>query len=461
MNLFEKNMDQKIITKIKAANNFFRIKWLILIWVLIFGIYPSHVQATQINDQLHVDGEVRLRYELMGGFNDKIYGETSAVGESQDEYLLSRIRLSMIYKFTPGLLFKISMQDARAMDWGFNDSDWYSKEFGMENNPQKDHLELHHTYLQASDIGGSPFTLTLGRQKIAYGDNRIFGPGEWKNSGKWIWDALKLSYSKGNHFIDFFYGSSMLHDPNEFSLSHRWGYEGFGIYAHYALETVSIEPVLAYKHNDNGNTTYHSLTHYYAGVRLYDNIGNFFYNGTYIRQFGEQVSNEGTKSDVDAYGWHLDAGYNFMLGSVKLKTGAGYSYASGDDSSTPDIEKFDAIFGASDKYYGRMNLMEWSNLKDAVLLLVVSPNKNINIKIEYHCFKLADKSDKWRSYRNQTGANEDDLGSEIDAVLGYNVNKNIKIQTGYGHFWPGDFIIQNVPAHNRSDWYFFQSTFIF
>ncbi|MBN2420594.1 MAG: alginate export family protein [Deltaproteobacteria bacterium] len=427
---------------------------------LLTVIYAPQGWAMDINEKLSLDGELRLRYEMMDGFNDKTYGETVKSGEGHDGYLLNRIRLGMIYKHNADILLRISMQDSRAFDWGFNDSNWYSKEFGMENNPQKDYLELHHTYLQISDIGGSSLTLTLGRQKIAYGDNRIFGPGEWKNSGKWVWDALKFSFSKGKHFIDLFYGASMLHDSNEFSLSHRWGYEGFGIYAHYAWETGSIEPVLAYKHNDNGNTSYHSLTHCYAGVRLYDDIGKIFYNGTYIRQFGEQVSVAGTKHDVDAYGWHLDAGYNFMLGSVKLKTGAGYSYASGDDSSTPDIERFDSVFGASDKYYGRMNLMGWSNLKDAELFLVVSFHKNINVKIEYHSFKLADRSDKWRSYRNQTGLSEDDLGSEIDAVLGYSVNKNINIQTGYGHFRPGDFIKNNVPAHNQSDWFFFQMTIL-
>lgn len=102
----------------------------------------------------------------------------------------------------------------------------------------------------------------------------------------------------------------------------------------------------------------------------------------------------------------------FMLGNVKLKTGAGYSYASGDDSSTSDIERFDGVFGASDKYYGRMNLMSWSNLRDAELFIIVSPLKNINVRIEYHRFELADKSDKWRSYRNQTGISGDDLGSK-------------------------------------------------
>lgn len=458
MDRLEKSLSRIII--IKRFYEFFRIKLLISGWILLSGIYPSQVWATQINEQLFINGEIRLSYELMDGFNDKVYGEAVAEGKSHDGYLLSRIRIAMIYAFTPNLLFKISIQDARTIDWEFNDNNWYSKEFGMKNNPQKDYLELYHTYIQASNIGGSPFTLTLGRQKIAFGDMRIFGPGEWKNSGKWVWDALKLSYSKGKNFIDFFYGASMLHDPGEFSLLHRWGYEGFGIYAHYAWEKGIIEPVLAYKHNDNGNSSYHSLTHYYIGVRLYDDVAGFFYNGTYIRQFGEQISLDGKKSDVDAFGWHLDAGYNFRIIGSDLKAGAGYTYASGDDSSTPDIERFDGVFGASDKYYGRMNLMKWSNLKDTELFLIVSLMKKIKAKIEYHKFKLANKSDKWRVYRNHYGAWEDDLGSEIDVVLGYDIKKNIKFQTGYGHFSPGDFIKKNVPAQNPSDWFFFQMTIL-
>ena len=147
MDRLEKSLSRIII--IKRFYEFFRIKLLISGWILLSGIYPSQVWATQINEQLFINGEIRLSYELMDGFNDKVYGEAVAEGKSHDGYLLSRIRIAMIYAFTPNLLFKISMQDARTIDWEFNDNNWYSKEFGMKNNPQKDYLELYHTYIQA------------------------------------------------------------------------------------------------------------------------------------------------------------------------------------------------------------------------------------------------------------------------------------------------------------------------
>ncbi len=433
---------------------------LALLLLLLATTFIPQGWAAQIDDQWSAYAEMRLRYELMNGFNDKEYGENPKLGDSHDGYLLSRIRLGTTYAFTPNLLVKVSIQDSRAIEWDFNENDWYNKEFGMIHNPQEDKFELYHTYLEAKNLAGLPLTLITGRQKIAYGDMRVFGPGEWKNSGKWIWDAAKLSYAKNGHFLDFFYGATMLHEPDDFSLSHRWGYIGAGIYGHYAWEKGAVEPMLVYKHNRDGESKYDSLTHYYAGLRVYDDdIGSFFYNGTYIMQWGEYTALSGTQSDVDAYGWHLDAGYTFKTGKSKIKIGGGYTYATGEDKDTDDIEKFDAVFGASDKYYGRMNLMTWSNLKDAEAFIIAFPLEKLKIKAEYHRFRMADKSDKWRSYKNGTGIDEDHLGDEVDILASYGLSENIALQAGYSHFWPGSFIEENVPADNESDWFFFQATF--
>ncbi len=438
--------------------NLIRMKLCFLGVLFLLIVLTPQALAAKEEDKLSFDGEVRLRYEKMDGFNAKAYGDTVTSGESHDGFVLSRIRLGMTYNYNPYLLFKISIQDARAFEWGFNDSDWYNREFGMKNNPQKDHLEIYHTYVQLSNINGLPLVITIGRQKMSYGDNRVFGPGEWGNAGKWVWDAAKFSLSKGDHFVDIFYGGSMLHDPNEFSLSHRWGYEGLGIYGHYAWTKGGIEPILAYKHNDNGNASYQSLKHYYAGFRVYDDdVAGFFYNGTLIRQLGEQVTVSGVKRDVDAYGWHLDAGYGFKMFGEKAKMGAAYSYATGDDKSTQDIERFDSVFGASDNFYGRMNLMQWSNLKDAEIFFIFSPIKNLKIKTEYHRFKIEDKGDKWGQYVNGVLVNEDHLGDEFDIVATYDHTKKFQLQAGYGHFWPGDFVEANIPTGRSSDWFFLQT----
>jgi hypothetical protein len=430
--------------------------------LLLGALYAAGAEAAQVNDDWSVDAEVRLRFESMDGFNDKQYGDNVTTGKSKDNYLLSRIRLGTTYRLNPDLLVKVSFQDARIVDWGFEDAQWYNKEFGLIHNPMEDQLELYHTYLQASNLGGVPLTLTLGRQRIAYGDKRVFGPGEWKNSGKWIWDAAKASYKTGEHFVDIFIGKTMLHDPDTFSLDHRWGYTGAGLYGHYAWEKGAFEPILAYKHNDDGEQKYEELTHYYAGFRLYDdNLRNFFYNATLMQQWGEQTKLGGTEVDVDAMGWHVDAGYKLSNNFGNAKFGIGYTYATGDDAGTSDVETFDAVFGASDKYYGRMNLMKWSNLKDTELFASFSPMKKVKVKAEYHRFEVEDEAAKWRIYKNPAGSDETHLGDEFDIVAKYGFSKSLAFQAGYAHFWPGDFIEQNVPSDSDADWFFLQSTFKF
>src|SRR4030042_5105746 len=125
---------------------------------------------------LNVDGEMRLRYEMFDNFNDKYYGANPSKGEAKDVFLLSRIRLSLDYKTTDTLSARLSMQDARTFGWGFTHEDWYSRGFSMEDNPQEDYLDLSEAYIKKS-FNQLPVVLIAGRQRITYGDGRVFGPG--------------------------------------------------------------------------------------------------------------------------------------------------------------------------------------------------------------------------------------------------------------------------------------------
>ncbi|MDD3477211.1 MAG: alginate export family protein, partial [Sulfurimonas sp.] len=215
------------------------------------------------------DAQIRLRFESFDNMNEKYYGSKPKVGEGHDSYLMTRIRLGLNYEFNDNWSAKVSLQDARVFDWGFTSDDWYNKEFGQVHSSQSDSFELSKTYLKYEN---SNLAITVGRQSISYGDARVFGPGEWKNAGKWIWDATKVSLKDGEHFLDFFYGATMLHDPDQFSLNHRHGYYGGGVYGHYVYkEHAAFEPIFAYKQNRKENELYNSLESFYVGARVYDN----------------------------------------------------------------------------------------------------------------------------------------------------------------------------------------------
>jgi hypothetical protein len=387
----------------------------------------SALCAGYLNAQTEVDAEIRLRFEKFNNVNDKFYGENPKLGSSKDDYLLSRVRLGITHSFDDNFKAKVSIQDSRVFGWGFDDKDWYNREFGIQNNPQQDEIELSQTYLEYKVSG---FKTTLGRQRIAYGDNRVFGPSEWKNSGKWVWDALKVSYKNGNNFIDVFYGGTMLHEPNQFSLNHRHGYMGAGVYGHYEYKKdAAFEPILAYKYNDDGNELYKDMRNYYFGFRAYDkNIMNIFYDMTYIKSTGEKTSLNSTKIDTDSYGYHAQLGYSFK--DIATKVAFAYTYAD---------EKFDAVFGASDKYYGRLNLFGWSNIKDYELYTVIKPIKGLKFKLEYHKFYADEPTSKWKSYTIASMKN-DYYGDEVDLIANYKYSKNIGLLLGLSYFKAGDFI---------------------
>jgi hypothetical protein len=61
-----------------------------------------------------------------------------------------------------------------------------------KSNPMEDLWDIRQAYFEWKTIGGSRLDLKLGRQQISYGDQRIFGPGLWGNTGRWAWDAALM-----------------------------------------------------------------------------------------------------------------------------------------------------------------------------------------------------------------------------------------------------------------------------
>lgn len=380
--------------------------------------------------------EVRERAEYLDNFNDKYYGTAPKVGDSSDAFLLSRVRVGLAGQFSEQFSGKVSLQDSRALDWGFHDQDWKDGEFaGIINNPQDDPLELGETWLQYKN--GS-FAAQAGRQSINYGNSRVFGPGEWKNSGKWVWDAIKAGWKSEKNWVEAFYGENMIHDPDVFSLDHRHGYVGSGLYGHIqAADFLSVEPLLATKYNDR-SSEYQEKDLLYYGARLLAEWKNgFTADTTYVRQTGDITSSAVAEADSDAQGFNLDLGYMF---NPQWSVGSTFSYASGDDKSTADNERFDGVYGASDKYYGLIHLMNWANLLDYGLTANYRPVKELDLRWEYHQLYADEIGDKWLSYKSGLKAASDHYGNEIDFMATWTPNQTWKVMAGASVFMPDDAI---------------------
>ena len=77
----------------------------------------------------------------------------------------------------------------------------------------RDGFDLRQAYAQ---IGGdnSPVTVTVGRQLLAYGDQRLVGALDWANTSR-AFDAVKLQL-RGNSFkVDVFSAQVVQNDPDQ------------------------------------------------------------------------------------------------------------------------------------------------------------------------------------------------------------------------------------------------------
>jgi len=459
-------------------------KFLILISVLVLlllspgSLLAQKSPAKKTGDKLVFGYEMRFRYEFQNNFNQKFYGDHPAQGSTNDGFLLGRFRAGLDFYPSDKIHIAVWLQDSEAWDMNMADRSFYKKNFRCNHNPNKDRWELYTTYIEFKELFGQPLNLKAGRQLIHYANKRVFGPGQWGNTGRWIWDAVKLSWRFDRGFVDLFYGQTMLHEENRFSIKHRHGFASIGGYAHVDLVRkpfrVAFEPMAFTKYdkhhnytgekkayeilNDGTKKAYRKtgdLDSWYAGVRLYgSNIYGFDFDCTFLQEQGDFAHD-----DLRAYGYHLMVGY-------KIKTrwaprfSIEYSYASGDSNpDDDDHETFQGAFGARDKMYGRMNLFHWRNLRDFEAGLSLKPLDGLNIKVSFHKFLLAERKDAWylnsKAYRDTTGHSGDEVGRELDIILKYRLSKSHVFMAGFGHFWPDEFA-KKTASSKQANWMFLQ-----
>ncbi len=447
------------------VNSYLPALLVVLSVILPFRVSWGNIRVQAPQKKWTFGASVRFRYEFQNNFNQLYYGDDPVQGAGNDGFLLGRFRAGLDYRPCKDIHFSLWMQDSEVWDIALADSAFYKGKFGMQNNPNKDRLELWDAFLEIKEIFDLPLSFKCGRQRIFFGNKRIFGPGQWGNTGRWIWDALKFSYKFKHGFVDVYYGRTLLHHPNEFSLDHRHGFESAGIYTHFELPSAFfhtvLEPFFMTKADDHIRYTGEAkimgdMDSYYWGLRICEEDKKMFdYDVTYIRQGGYF-----SQDDIDAYGYHLQFAYYFKKMCLKPGISIEYSFASGDSNPYDgDHETFDGAFGARDKMYGRMNLFHFSNLKDVQINLNITPKRWVCLKAEFHKFWLAERKDGWylnaREYRDKSGASGDEVGRELDFFAIIDLSKNNQFQIGFGHFWPNGFA-EKQASHKQSNWVFLQ-----
>ncbi|MCD6304546.1 MAG: alginate export family protein, partial [Planctomycetes bacterium] len=356
--------------------------------------------------------------------------------------------------------FYVQFQDARG---------WLSelprKDFSP-TCPYFDQFDLRQAYVEWHEIGGSPLGFKIGRQAICYGDHRVFGPGNWGNTGRYWWDAAKAFIETDLAQVDFIYGRRVICESVRFDKRH-YDFHMLAVYAQIKKLPFRLDTFYVLRYNGRGEAVGESgrgdRSTNSVGFYIDGTAGRWDYGGTAVGQFGKFG-----KDDICAFGGNARLGYTFDA-PWKPRLAAQFSYGSGDgDPRDGRHGTFDGVFGSVDTLYGLMILTPWMNIEDYQLTAGVQPAKGLKVWVDGHFFRLASDRDAWYwangkpVRRDASGTLGQTIGAEIDLLAKWRINPHWQLFAGYCHFFPGTFVLEMPNERNDpADWLFAQVTFSF
>ncbi len=134
--------------------------------------------------RLIFDLEERIRAESRENNRDF---DSSAHDDNDDSWLLNRFRLGLAFRPVTWLKLYGQTQDSRE---AFSDR---ANVPGIRGAEGDDIFDLRQAYISLGDIKRFPLLLTVGRQAISYGDNRLVADSKWGNFGR-TFDAIRLRF---------------------------------------------------------------------------------------------------------------------------------------------------------------------------------------------------------------------------------------------------------------------------
>ena len=394
------------------------------------------VASERLPEWLRLSGEFRTRVEGRTGFNYQ--------PDNDDAYGLIRARLNIGIAPFPYLDFYFQGQDSRAP--GLDDV-----------RPQatfRDPFDLRQAYVRFGNPN-SVIKVTVGRQLLSYGAQRLIGPLDWTNTSR-TWDAAKVEVGTTDAKIDFFASSVVVIDPAHRINHHRDGFDIHGAYGSFKkiVPKTVFEPYVLWKTG--------GVSIWTGGVRLAAAPGTpglrgFDYQAEAIRQGGSLGA-----LDHSATAAYAIAGYTLAEARWKPRASTEYSYASGDPNPGHGPHRtFDQLLPTNHLFYGITDPTGWQNMRMARVGLDAKPSKPLQVTCDYRWLWLDSAKDALydatgkAAVRPKAGNTARSIGTEIDISAVWNTSKQWKLGGGIGHLYAGEFLKQNSKGSGQTFPYMF------
>lgn len=373
---------------------------------------PVSLTAQAASIPVTLSGEVRIRTELDG----------RTPGTSSDMVSLLRTRLGVSVEPSERVRAVVRISDSRA--------------FGEESNTltdaSADHLDLHEGFIEWTSLAGT--RLRVGRQELAYGDERLIGTVGWANVTR-SFDGVQLRLPVGGWTVDGF-GATL----REFDAVGATGVdpranEGlardqslFGVWA-----TDGPHDLFAIVESRVAGSGQHDVFRRTVGGHATQPLGGFTLDATAAFQFGTTVGNDDLTRDISAWLVSGSVAHQFA-GPLAPRLALQVDLLSGDDHPLDDrYGAFNTLYATNHKFYGFMDLildpasqLAGRGLADIALRGALRPAA-WQLGLDLH--RLALMVDR-------SGTTGRTLGTELDATLGRTLAKGLGLSTGASIFQP-------------------------
>ena len=363
-------------------------------------------------------------------------------------------------------------------------------------------LNLHQAYLFIGNHKEFPVSAKIGRQEFAYGDQRQVGHFRWNNNAR-VFDAIKLRAQTRWFGVDAFVSSVVQNDDQDFNRSHPDSDLFSGLYFNLPSLGSFTQKNLVEAYYFNRDVDRASATEDWREVPLpfrnpvvqdldvyglrvkskpgaygaWDYTGEVIYQGGTInnqnaaatRAFvgpvaGPAVISAAREREQEAYAFIGQLGYTWTESAMQPRLSLTYSYASGDEDRLDGTSNtFQNLFATTHLHYGYMDLSSLQNLRDLRTSFTFKPHSTVTVALEHHFQWLATTDDYWYNVggvARNGGAyglpgsaavgSDDQLGQEVDLVVGWYPTLWLHFELGLSHYFRGDYIKQSLEDNGGS-----------
>lgn len=400
-----------------------------ILFFLAFSL-SENVLFAQEKDQFSVKAQIRPRFEMN-------HGALFPMDESDKAaaFISNRTRLTL--GFDNGFLsMGISAQEIST--WG--------------GKPQIDgsgSTTINEAWAKLRKDG---CFLQIGRQQLAYDDDRILGTLDWSQAGRWH-DAMKLGYENTNHMahliLAYNQNSQTPNAGNFYSGGQPYKFMQTGYYLYDDKSNFKVS-FLAMNLGFQGGTAEEGEVNNLQtfGANLSYKANDLSLWGTVYYQTGK---NSGGKK-ADAYMFAAKAKYDV---APVFSPAVGVDYLSGQKAGeTEKATWFNPLYGTHHKFYGAMDYFYASaypnyGLADFYVSLIFKPGKKLTADLTYHNFSSQQPI-------QVDGKDKKGLGSEFDLTLTYPIRPYVTVQGGYSVMFGTDafFVAKGGSKERAQHWGF-------